>query len=123
MRRRESLTGLGVEPLGSDLCSVLVKSHHNDLHSGAPHAPSSDIQRGPSALELWGSLTAGFLDRVVADDELRSASLSAAEELAALDPAAHAATKLRARADALKSLCLAIESELMTENLDAQTRK
>lgn len=55
---------------------------------------------------------AGFLDRVVAADELREVSLEAATELAALDPTAHAATKLRARAAALKALRSAIEAEL-----------
>jgi enoyl-CoA hydratase len=65
------------------------------------------------------AVAAGFLDRVVAADELRTVSLEAAAELAALDPAAHTATKLRARATALKALRSAIETEL-AENADAQ---
>jgi enoyl-CoA hydratase len=60
---------------------------------------------------------AGFLDRVVAVEELQSASLQAAAELAALNPAAHAATKLRARAGALEALRSAIETELTLEGL------
>jgi enoyl-CoA hydratase len=60
------------------------------------------------------AVTAGFLDRVVPADELREATLEAAGELAALDPAAHAATKLRARADAIKAVRSAIEAELPT---------
>ena len=39
-------------------------------------------------------------------------SLAAAAELAELDPAANAATKLRARAGALKAVRSAIETEL-----------
>jgi enoyl-CoA hydratase len=58
------------------------------------------------------AVNAGFLDRIVTAGELRSASLGAAEALAELDPAAHAATKLRARARALEAVRRAIETEL-----------
>ena len=58
------------------------------------------------------AVTAGFLDRVVAPDALPVASLEAAAELAELDPVAHAATKLRARAGSLRALRSAIEGEL-----------
>jgi enoyl-CoA hydratase len=58
------------------------------------------------------AVNAGFLDRIVTAGELRSASLRAAEALAELDPAAHAATKLRARARALEAVRRAIETEL-----------
>lgn len=61
------------------------------------------------------AIAAGFLDRVVAADELRTVSLEAAEQLAGLDPEAHKATKLRARADSLKALRSAIEEELKAE--------
>jgi enoyl-CoA hydratase len=56
--------------------------------------------------------TAGFLDRVVPANELRAASLEAANVLAELDPAAHTATKLRARGEAIKAVRSAIETEL-----------
>jgi enoyl-CoA hydratase len=65
------------------------------------------------------AIAAGFLDSVVARGELRSASLQAAEALAELDPGAHAATKLRTRAKALKAVRGAIEAELTLENLKA----
>ncbi len=58
------------------------------------------------------AVAAGFLDRVVAPEELRAASLEAAELLTTLDPEAHAATKLRARANAIMLVRSAIESEL-----------
>jgi enoyl-CoA hydratase len=66
------------------------------------------------------AVTAGFLDRVVDADQLRATSLEAAAELAALDPTAHAATKLRARGDALKALRSAIEAELPAGGTDPQ---
>jgi len=59
------------------------------------------------------AVNAGFLDHVVSADELRSAGVHAAMTLAELDPAAHAATKLRARGRALAALREAIESELV----------
>jgi enoyl-CoA hydratase len=58
------------------------------------------------------AVEAGLLDRVVPPEELAAASREAAEELAGLDLAAHAATKLRVRDDALKALRAAVEAEL-----------
>ena len=63
------------------------------------------------------AVSGGFFDRVVPADELRAASLDAAAELAELNPAAHAATKLRVRGDALKAIRAAIETELTPEGL------
>jgi enoyl-CoA hydratase len=54
----------------------------------------------------------GFLDSVVPAAELRNTSLEAAQALTELDPTAHAATKLRARAGALTALRQAIADEL-----------
>jgi enoyl-CoA hydratase len=59
------------------------------------------------------AVVAGFVDRVVPPNELRAASLERAAELAALDPVAHAATKLRTRELVRRSLREAIERELM----------
>jgi enoyl-CoA hydratase len=64
-----------------------------------------------------GAVAAGFLDRVVGPGELHDAGLAAANELAGLNAAAHAATKLRARAGALRAIRAAIESELTVEGL------
>jgi enoyl-CoA hydratase len=66
-----------------------------------------------------GAVTAGFFDRVVPATELEQASLAAAAGLAELNGAAHAATKRRARAEALVRLRAAIESELTAANLQA----
>jgi enoyl-CoA hydratase len=68
------------------------------------------------------AVAAGFLDRVAVAKELGAVSHAAATELAALDPTAHAATKLRARAAALQALRAAIETELTTENLNQQAQ-
>lgn len=65
------------------------------------------------------AVTAGFFDRIVPADDLLAASLDAAATLAELNPTAHAATKLRARADALEAIRSAIETELTVESLNA----
>ncbi len=54
---------------------------------------------------------AGFLDRAVPADELTEAAAGKAAELAALDPVAHAATKLRARQPVLAAIRAAIEAD------------
>ena len=51
-----------------------------------------------------GASRAGFLDEVVSADQLQDAALAAARQLAALDQAAHAATKLRIRREVLAGL-------------------
>jgi enoyl-CoA hydratase len=47
---------------------------------------------------------AGFLDQVVPAEELAAAALAAARQLATIDAAAHAATKLRVRREVLAGL-------------------
>jgi enoyl-CoA hydratase len=57
------------------------------------------------------ALDAGFLDRVVDPADLLGTAQDAAAQLAKLDPAAHAATKLRVRQDALPALRHGIEAD------------
>lgn len=52
---------------------------------------------------------AGFLDLVVAPEELSDAAHRAAEALAAVNPDAHAATKLRIRAEAIAGIREGVE--------------
>jgi enoyl-CoA hydratase len=59
------------------------------------------------------AVAAGFLDRIVAPADLRAAAQTAARELAKLDRAAHAATKLRARQATLDALRAAIDDDPM----------
>jgi enoyl-CoA hydratase len=65
------------------------------------------------------AVQAGLLDRVVPVEQQREASLAAAEELAGLNMDAHAATKLRVRAGALRALREAIDTELTAQGADA----
>jgi len=57
------------------------------------------------------AVTAGFLDQVVSSSELPATARAAAVQLATLDIAAHAATKLRARSQALEAIARAIEAD------------
>jgi enoyl-CoA hydratase len=83
----------------------------------APHfdaAVTSARMYGPRE-----AVTAGFLDRVVPAEQLQEAALETARTLSQLDLRAHAASKLRARGEALRRLRAAIESELTVEALGA----
>lgn len=57
------------------------------------------------------AVQAGFLDRVTPPADLASAALDAALGLAKLDSAVHFATKLRTRAQTLKAIRTAIETD------------
>jgi enoyl-CoA hydratase len=61
---------------------------------------------GPDALAV------GILDRVVPADDLAAEARATADTFAELDVAAHAATKLRTRGEALAALRAAIDDEL-----------
>lgn len=65
------------------------------------------------------AVQAGFLDCVVAPQDLAAVSLQTAHQLAELNVQAHLATKLRARGGALRALRSAIETELTIEGLGA----
>ena len=58
-----------------------------------------------------GAIAAGFLDRVVPPAEVLGAARAMAAGFAKLNMAAHAASKLRARDQALKALRSAIEAD------------
>jgi enoyl-CoA hydratase len=57
------------------------------------------------------AVTAGFLDRIVQPSELQDVALTTAANLGKLNMAAHAASKLRAREQALKAIRAAIEAD------------
>lgn len=72
------------------------------------------FQRAVIMAELYSpeaAVSAGFLDAVVAPTALQDAARTKMAELLKLDPDAHSATKLRARAPALRALRAAIEAD------------
>jgi enoyl-CoA hydratase len=98
--------GLTVPWFAIELARQRLTPAHFDraVVTGAPYTPAEAVD-------------AGFLDRIVAPEELGAASRQAAEYLAGLNGAAHAATKLRVRAGALSAIRSAIESELTIAGL------
>ena len=65
------------------------------------------------------AVAAGFFDRLVAPADLQAAALETAAGLAELNAEAHAATKLRVRKGSLEAMRLAIETELLGEEIIA----
>jgi len=77
----------------------LVPSHFDRaVNSAAMYTPADAVG-------------AGFLDRVVAAEELAPAARAAAGELAGLNPEAHRATKLKSRGDVIEAVRTAIRDE------------
>lgn len=74
----------------------------------------SDFHRAVIQSESYApdaAVAAGWLDRVVPQAELVAGARAKAAELAKLDAAAHAATKLRARKPALEAIASAIAAD------------
>jgi enoyl-CoA hydratase len=74
----------------------------------------SDFHRAVIQSESYGcegAVVAGWLDRVVPPGELEAAARTKVDELVKLNAAAHAATKLRARAPALAAIRSAIADD------------
>ncbi len=70
------------------------------------HATVTGTLYGPET-----ALAAGFLDRLVAADDLAAAARAEAERLVGIDMTAHAATKLRVRGPALTAIRAGIDEE------------
>jgi enoyl-CoA hydratase len=107
--------GLNEVQIGLTMPWFVIELARRRLHPGhfARAVVNAAMYSPSQAVEV------GYFDWVAPAGELRAASLSEAARLAELDPAAHAATKLRARADALAAIHEAIESEMTVEGLSA----
>jgi enoyl-CoA hydratase len=86
---------------------VIELARHRLAPAHFDRAVISAVMYGPEE-----AVTAGFLDRAVAPADLGEAAVAAAQDLAGLNPEAHAATKLRARGTALTALRATIDAEL-----------
>src|SRR5262249_9773214 len=96
----EVAIGLTMPHFGCEICHQRLSPAH--YHRAVINA---EIFRPEDAV------AAGFLDRTVAAAELESAARGVAADLAKLDVDTHTATKLRARAPALKAIRAAIETD------------
>ncbi|MHB8671931.1 MAG: crotonase/enoyl-CoA hydratase family protein [Acidimicrobiales bacterium] len=96
----EVAVGLTMPAFGVEMCRQrLGPSHFHRAVINAEIFPPDE------------AVTAGFLDRVVPAADLQDVAFSKATELGRLDPKVHAATKLRARDQALKAVRAAIEAD------------
>lgn len=74
----------------------------------------SHFDRAVNSAAMYGpaeAVGAGFLDRIVPEQELAASARAAAGELAALNPEAHHATKLKSREGVIDAVHTAIEDE------------
>ena len=77
----------------------------------------SEFNRALNMAEIYSpddALRAGFLDQVVAPDDVEATALAVAERFSKLDMRAHKATKLRTREQALRATREAIERDFAT---------
>ena len=96
----EVAIGITMPFFGVEICRQRLAPAH--FHRAVVNA---EIYRPEDAV------AAGFLDRVVPAAELADAARTVAAQLARLDTGAHAASKLRARDQALKAIRAAIEAD------------
>jgi enoyl-CoA hydratase len=100
IQANEVAIGITMPFFGVEICRQrLAPAHFNRAVINAEAYPPDD------------AVTAGFLDRVVPTTELLDIARTTAMTLGQLNRQAHAATKLRARAEALKAVRAAIEAD------------
>lgn len=96
----ETAIGLPFPPWAATLARERLARQHYQRATLMAHLYAPD-----------GALAAGFVDRVVGPEEVFETALREAEELAALDPEAYAATVLTTRGDALARIEALIEQD------------
>jgi enoyl-CoA hydratase len=96
----EVAIGLAVPRAPIEICRLrLAPAHvHRTLSLADIYSPA-------------GAVTAGILDQLVPPGGLAEAAADAAARLAALDRAAHVATKLLVREEALRAIAASIEAD------------
>jgi enoyl-CoA hydratase len=100
--------------IGLNEVQIGITMHHVGIELARDRLGSSYFNRAVINAEMLDpreAASAGFLDAVVAPDELMPAARAAAEQMKALDPDAHANTKLKARKGLLDLLDWAIEED------------
>ncbi len=98
--------------IGLNEVTIGMTMHHAGIELARDRLRRSYFNRcviNAEMLDPQHAVEAGFLDAVVAPDELMSAARTAAARLATLNMPAHAATKVKARAEFLATLDRGIE--------------
>ena len=106
---------LGVEGnflIGLNEVQIGMTMHHVGILLARDRLSSAAFQRSVINAEMFApqaAMEAGFLDRVVAPDQLMSSAMEVAHQMKKLNAAAHRNTKLKARKALLDALDGAIE--------------
>lgn len=106
---------VGVEgpfQIGLNEVKIGMTMHHVGLALARDRLTPSAFQRSVVNAEMFGpqaAMEAGFLDQVVATEQLMPTALALAQQLAQLNKKAHAQTKRKARKVLLEALAAAIE--------------
>jgi len=101
---------IGVEgpfSIGLNEVAIGMTMHHAGIELARDRLRKSAFHRSVINAEMFdpqGALGAGFLDKVVAPEELQAAALEAARQLKKLNMNAHKHTKLKVRKALLEAL-------------------
>ncbi len=111
---------IGVEgsfTIGLNEVKIGMTMHHVGITLARDRLRKSAFQRSVINAEMFNPQTAkdaGFLDEVVAPDELMNAAQRMAQQLKTINLTAHAKTKLKVRKDLLATLDQAIEQDKLS---------
>ena len=111
---------IGVEgsfTIGLNEVKIGMTMHHVGITLARDRLRKSAFQRSVINAEMFNPQTAkdaGFLDEVVAADELMPAAIRMAQQLKTINLKAHAKTKLKVRKDLLATLDQAIEQDKLS---------
>jgi enoyl-CoA hydratase len=111
---------LGVEgafSIGLNEVQIGMTMHHVGIALARDRLTPAAFQRSVCCAEMFSpqaAMQAGFLDRVVAPEELMTAALEVAQRLKKLNLAAHKHTKLKMRHALLAALDQAIDLDRKT---------
>ncbi|WPO98819.1 crotonase/enoyl-CoA hydratase family protein [Pseudomonas sp. HR96] len=97
--------------IGLNEVQIGMTMHHAGIELARDRLGRSAFQRSVINGEMFGpdaALQAGFLDQVVAPEQLRETALAVAGQLKKINMTAHRNTKLKVRKDLLQSLDAAI---------------
>ena len=103
--------------IGLNEVQIGMTMHHVGIELARDRLRKSAFQRAVINAEMFdppGAREAGFLDRVVAPEDLLGTAMAMAQQLKKIDPKAHARTKLKVRKALLDALDQAIERDKTT---------
>lgn len=111
---------IGVEgafSIGLNEVQIGMTMHNVGITLAQDRLTKPAFQRSVVCAEMFtpqGALAAGFLDQVVSAEQLMASALEVAQRFKKLNPAAHAATKLKVRRTLLEALDAGIAADRIT---------